>query len=56
MTLQDMKQILINKINKQILDKSLAYQNGNLEEVYYLESQIEENNLLLSQLNSIKGV
>jgi len=52
MKLEDIKQLVLNKINALQNDKNLAYMNGNMDRFYLLEEEIKEAEIILEKLNS----
>lgn len=52
MNIEELSQILNNKKNSLQDRKNLAYMNGNLDEFYRLEKEIEEVDQILVKLNS----
>jgi len=52
MTLEDIKQLLSNKLNTLNEQKNLAYMNGDLSGYATLEDQVAETQKILDKLNS----
>jgi hypothetical protein len=52
MKLEDIKQLVLNKINTLQNDKNLAYMDGNMDRFYLLEEEIKEVETILEKLNS----
>jgi hypothetical protein len=52
MKIEDIKQILVNKINSLVDSKGLAVQRGDLTVVEKIDAELAENEQTLNQLNS----
>jgi hypothetical protein len=52
MKLEDIKQLVLNKINTLQNDKNLAYMSGDMNKFYLLEEEIKEAEVILQKLNS----
>lgn len=52
MNLEELKQLIINKKNSLQEKKNLAYMNGNTEEYYKIDAEIQEVDLIIQKLDS----
>ena len=52
MKLEEIKQLVTNKLNVLQDKKNLAYMSGDMDEFYKMEAEIEEVEKILEKLNS----